>query len=1349
MTKQIISLILSLSMLCYITLAFAKENESAISGDGLINIESITEDNVIYNALQNKRREVSLFGANSSYNSITAAFDVVLGFDMSSAMYGFDYNGEKIWLDNFKALSEQVPSGTRFAVVTDEKSEFTNDLDEEIDAAKQMDYCGTSDAINLLENCEYIFDSLSNDRNKVIIAVTTNVSNTVELEKKLNSLSEEGILAFVFVVDMSYEGDIENVYPCKTGLDLRLGISDLYLSFAEYSIASLNEVESENNTNYRSDFRAKHKFSDNLTADTNGGILLAEILNIYSCVPMYAEINNTDIGYDLFEIFKYVDGDEIYYYEDILKAFLEADNAKFSLNHEDELMSFKSAWEMIFELAQQNENLNGNNFWIEDDSEINNVIDKNLKRRFPVVAMQESGYSIIQESGDYNATAVFDTYEYIMHSLIHGTLSDSSELINVNNQIKNEITIQYPSTYIVNSDKKDKVKISNTDIDLMKSGNVVKFQLSQDQDVIAESLVTYTDGICNIVNANSRYITRLYTDINNSSLWYYDYVYKATNKSIINGYEDNNTYSFRPEPKEGQSDTDTYGKVTRGEFLKIIMSAIGYPVDEPADAALWAEEHIIRANNMGALLDFAYNDYPANFTKTEKQAYQDAILSRKEAAYILTKIFIDNENTDDDKLPQVPSMLYKYEETNSSAMVNNWNGGSIFIDLGTADEETDGAIFQMYANGVINGYGDGTFQPERYITRAEACKIIIKSLFSLDDIETIIPNIYGSDYDGLEIGEVKTNTFDSSGSFTYEVVVDREGRFTEYTDGTYSGNGYLYQISTKGKNITYNLTDEKGDNIECVSGESAPKYRLKAGQIVRIHIIGMPNTEFSVVMNDCWSDSKKNYIVLYDSYDDQFQEVLGEGVTSRYRNENGANYTYSEKFFKNYFEVLGNRKASFIIALRDLYADGTTRYTIEETDTGTSYVKSNNMLTLSELYINSDFMNNVVSKTSERYNDIIDYMEDALNELNAVRTEQIPFPEIYLASPHFMYSSVSDADGGVSMEDNLVAYYTEISKRIYENVAQEQGEDKITGMDFGKEDPHNIYRNYIVEDDASGAFSMTYKSMQSMSNFLHDLGKKLLWIPYSTNEEEWENIGEIVNTGTDKNGNGILDVFMMQPGLFYSDYNEGLISNDIRIQKQSWLRNSVIQCKFVDGNGNTIGGEKKTNTDIAFQIEFDISLVTGRNYNGILPKEADDPILMNTFPQQAAENFIKTYKWYRDLITDGNTSMGMYIGGPGEQDYENSEGNNDSLHSRLNHPSALSVKVSDNGYTEIGEGMAFNDFFWNIKEINSNAYYKDYYDNRLIADITKGLLYNNWSKEVKEYLNMDANMDKFPLPENR
>ena len=54
--------------------------------------EVFTEENVIYSALQDMNAGVSLF--SDAPENITADFDVVLGFDMSSDMYVFDYNGE-------------------------------------------------------------------------------------------------------------------------------------------------------------------------------------------------------------------------------------------------------------------------------------------------------------------------------------------------------------------------------------------------------------------------------------------------------------------------------------------------------------------------------------------------------------------------------------------------------------------------------------------------------------------------------------------------------------------------------------------------------------------------------------------------------------------------------------------------------------------------------------------------------------------------------------------------------------------------------------------------------------------------------------------------------------------------------------------------------------------------------------------------------------------------------------------------------------------------------------------------------------------------------------------------------
>ena len=47
-------------------------------------------------------------------------------------------------------------------------------------------------------------------------------------------------------------------------------------------------------------------------------------------------------------------------------------------------------------------------------------------------------------------------------------------------------------------------------------------------------------------------------------------------------------------------------------------------------------------------------------------------------------------------------------------------------------------------------------------------------------------------------------------------------------------------------------------------------------------------------------------------------------------------------------------------------------------------------------------------------------------------------------------------------------------------------------------------------------------------------------------------------------------------------------------------------------------------------------------------------------PKRTSENLIKTYIWYKDLIYDESVSMGLYIGGPNEQDYPNRLFENDN-----------------------------------------------------------------------------------------
>lgn len=224
--KRIVSIILSFCMAMSITTVFAENDNVAKTSNSAINTEFLTEDNVIYKALQKNDKGVSLFSGTPSNDEITADFDVVLGFDMSGGMSKFDYNGDKLWIDNFAVLSEQVPDGTRFSVVTDTSTEFSENLEIQIETVKDLQYSGENNIINLLDTCLNVFDDTV-DRNKIVIASTPTVLDVNALQSKMDELLSYGIIPFVFVLNGEKDETLESIdyiYQCPSVLELRLAI---------------------------------------------------------------------------------------------------------------------------------------------------------------------------------------------------------------------------------------------------------------------------------------------------------------------------------------------------------------------------------------------------------------------------------------------------------------------------------------------------------------------------------------------------------------------------------------------------------------------------------------------------------------------------------------------------------------------------------------------------------------------------------------------------------------------------------------------------------------------------------------------------------------------------------------------------------------------------------------------------------------------------------------------------------------------------------------------------------------------------------------------------------------------
>lgn len=155
----------------------------------------------------------------------------------------------------------------------------------------------------------------------------------------------------------------------------------------------------------------------------------------------------------------------------------------------------------------------------------------------------------------------------------------------------------------------------------------------------------------------------VFTDLN-SNQWHYSYINDLFNSGIINGYEDG---MFRPDRS-----------VSCGETLKMILLAAGYP-EQSQTSEHWASGYYDLAIQQGII------------DETDFSAYQlDVEISRKTMAKIAANSL---------GLTDYP-MFPVYNDT----------------------EDMYAAILYYYE--ITEGYEDGTFRPDRELTRAELSTIV-------------------------------------------------------------------------------------------------------------------------------------------------------------------------------------------------------------------------------------------------------------------------------------------------------------------------------------------------------------------------------------------------------------------------------------------------------------------------------------------------------------------------------------------------------------------------------------------------------------------------------------------------
>ena len=258
-----------------------------------------------------------------------------------------------------------------------------------------------------------------------------------------------------------------------------------------------------------------------------------------------------------------------------------------------------------------------------------------------------------------------------------------------------------------NEPRKSVILMTRYDQKAAEETNPLKFVLYKwDEDssawVYAGGAVSTESGVVVAeIEAPGRYMLmaydRTFSDI--SSHWSRDEVEVLASRRVIAGYANN---EFRPE-----------NQITRGEFIKLVMSMVPYcPYVEAARSQTtgtyddvtsdkWYFPYVEAATELGIVTGSGGSFRP-----------EDPI-SREEMAVILIRIF--NTPAEMDQAARECPVLF-----NDSDDISGWALGAVIL----ANQK-----------GIIKGDASGNFRPKDYAKRAEAAAVILRTMENLGFIK--------------------------------------------------------------------------------------------------------------------------------------------------------------------------------------------------------------------------------------------------------------------------------------------------------------------------------------------------------------------------------------------------------------------------------------------------------------------------------------------------------------------------------------------------------------------------------------------------------------------------------------
>ncbi len=301
--------------------------------------------------------------------------------------------------------------------------------------------------------------------------------------------------------------------------------------------------------------------------------------------------------------------------------------------------------------------------------------------------------------------------------------------------------------------------------------------------VLLASMSSYSQGTLNFIDVKEGF-------------WAKEAIDLLVDEGILDGYSDG---TFKPNKN-----------IKINEYIAMLLKSMGY-VHEPINGD-WAAAYINKAKTLGVIGRDQYRDFNAELTREEMiRLTMDFLAATEELPF-----------------PTIENQYIKYEIKDSDQI------GQFILSN----------VVDAYKLGIISGYPDGTFQPKKIVTRAEASSVLV----------AVIKPEVRKPYSG--------NPYKSLTASRTEVPI------AVYTNskGENVGHNYIYNFEY---NSLYRLEgqyDENGNMVE-VFGNSRRQYPVQIKYITMFAPLykGKPIDEVIDVVNSLYAtrDNGKGYLNLY------------------------------------------------------------------------------------------------------------------------------------------------------------------------------------------------------------------------------------------------------------------------------------------------------------------------------------------------------------------------------------------------------------------------------------------------------------------------------------------------------